>query len=108
MKSIRLRRPPKPKYESLWDVMLILDLFSNWPINSQLNRKLLSFKLATLLCLVSCRRVSDVKALEISNRSYNMFGVNFELIRRTKIMSDSIFYPRFDFFPKLCVVDCMR
>lgn len=73
-----------------------------------LDNKRLSIKLASLLCLISCRRVSDVKALEIHNRSYDAFGVRFEITKRTKTMSDMIFYPRFDACKKLCVVDCMK
>lgn len=91
MKGIRLKRPPKPKYDSLWNMNLIFELFSSWPDNSSLTRKQLSIKLATLLCLISFRQVSVVKALEISNRIYSPDGV----WKSTKTMSENIFYPFF-------------
>lgn len=55
MKGIRLRRPPKSKYGSVWDVNLIFKLFEDWPGNRYLGLRELTWKLACLLCLVSIK-----------------------------------------------------
>lgn len=94
LRGIRLSLPPEPRYSELWDVnsfkpvsFLAAQLF--------LSRKELSAKLATLLCLVSCRRVSDVRALDASARIFSPEGVTFTIHRRTKCHTKVISYPAF-------------
>lgn len=70
MRSIRVLKPPIPKYTSLWDVTLILQVLDNWGDNHLLSLKKLSFKLTTPLCLVSFRRTSDVRALDVNSKAY--------------------------------------
>ena len=53
IRSIYERNPPKPKYNRVWDVMLVFSLFKDWPDNKNLSLKMLSFKVAILLLLVS-------------------------------------------------------
>ncbi|XP_056378979.1 integrase/recombinase xerD homolog [Hyla sarda] len=107
LKGIRFRRPPTPKYYSTWDVNLLLDLFQSWEDNDSLSLKLLSFKLTTLLCLISIKRISDVKALDISHRQFSPQGVFFSVHRRTKTNIHQVFYPAFPLNDKLCVVRCL-
>ncbi|XP_056409862.1 uncharacterized protein LOC130334535 [Hyla sarda] len=108
LKGIRFRRPPLPKYNSTWDVNLILDLFVSWEDNDSLSLKFLSFKLTVLLCLISIKRISDVRALDISRMQYSPEGVIFTVYRRTKTNLHSVFYPAFPHQHKLCVVRCLR
>lgn len=108
IKSVRVALPPKAKYGKLWDVSLVLTELDNWGANSNLNLRLLSWKLVMLLCLVSFRRVSDVKALEVDSRFYQPEGVCFELRKRSKTMSRTIFYPLLEEHGSLCVVNCLR
>lgn len=108
LRGIQLSFPPEPRYSVLWDVNKVLCLLADWPTNKYLSRKQLSSKLAMLLCLVSCRRVSDVRALDISGRSFTPDGVTFQVSRRTKTQSRVISYPSFPDCPQLCVVRCIR
>lgn len=102
LKGIRLSRPPEPRYAGLWDVNIVLRFLSSWQDNSYLSRKEISAKLAMLLCLISCKRVSDVRALDISARVFTPEGVTFTVSRRTKSSIGSVTYPAFPDSPKLC------
>ncbi|XP_069075323.1 integrase/recombinase xerD homolog [Pleurodeles waltl] len=108
LKEVRLSRPPHPRYSEVWDVNLVLRLLSSWQDNSFLSRKQLSAKLAVLLCLISCKRVSDVRALDVTARVFSPEGVTFMISRRTKCGTRSVSYPAFPFAPKLCVVRCLK
>ncbi|KAM8930673.1 uncharacterized protein RCH25_006588 [Pelodytes ibericus] len=108
LKGIRLNRPPRPRYSCLWDVNVVFILFQSWPNNCDLSLQQLSAKLAMLCCLISCKRVSDVRALDISARSFTPEGVSFDISRRTKTSITSVFYPAFPRNPKLCPVLCLK
>lgn len=75
LRGIRLSLPPELRYSRLWDVNLVLNLFLSWQPNRYLSRKELSAKLAMLLCLISCRRVSDVRALDVTSRVFSPSGL---------------------------------
>lgn len=75
LRGIQLSVPPEPRYSVLWDVNKVLNLFRSWPSNKYLSRKQISAKLAMLLCLISCRRVSDVRALDLTGRICTPEGV---------------------------------
>lgn len=108
LQGISLSLPPEPRYSSLCDVNKVLHLFLSWQSNQHLSRKELSAKLAMLLCLVSCHRVSDVRALDVTSRVFTPDGVTFRIRRRTKSDSRLVSYPAFDICPKLCVVRCLK
>ncbi|KAM4795634.1 uncharacterized protein WCC33_000698 [Rhinophrynus dorsalis] len=108
LRGIRLTRPPQSRYSTLWNVNDVLHFLEKWPPNDLLSLKQLSAKLTMLLCLISFKRVSDVKALDISSRSYVPSGVQFTLCRRTKTNVRKVFYPSFADRPQLCVVRCLQ
>ena len=76
--------------------------------NEALSLKKLSVKLSTLLCLISIKRVSDVRALDISRRQFLPEGVRFSVVRRTKTGIQTVFYPLFTDHPHICVVRCLQ
>ncbi|KAM4770877.1 LOW QUALITY PROTEIN: uncharacterized protein WCC33_002647 [Rhinophrynus dorsalis] len=108
MRGIRFSRPPQSRYSDTWSVADVLRFLENWPPNELLSLKQLSAKLTVLLCLISFKRVSDVKALDLSNRSFTPSGVQFRLVRRTKTGLRVVSYPAFPAKPQLCVVRCLR
>ncbi|KAM4690574.1 uncharacterized protein WCC33_017978 [Rhinophrynus dorsalis] len=108
MRGIRFSRPPQSRYHSLWDVNEVLRFIDNWSSNDQLSLKQLSAKLTMLLCLISFKRVSDVRALDLHSRSFTPSGVQFRISRRTKTMIRTVSYPSFPSQPQLCVVLCLR
>lgn len=86
----------------------MLNLFLPWQPNCFLSRKKLSAKLAVLLCLISCRLVSDVRTLDITGQTFSSSGVTFTLSRRTKCNTRVLFYQPFPYSPMLCVVQCLK
>ncbi|KAM4772440.1 integrase/recombinase xerD homolog [Rhinophrynus dorsalis] len=108
MRGIRFSRPPQSHYHSLWNVNDVLQFFEAWPPNHNLSLKQLSAKLTMLLCLISFKRVSDVRALHFHSRSFTPFGVNFRVSRSTKTSVREISYPAFPSQPQLCVVRCLQ
>ena len=108
LKAVRVSIPPSPKYTQLWDINSVLEFFTNWLDNSSLSLKQLSAKLTIILSLISCKKVSDVKALDLSNRMFTSQGVLFNIVQRTKTKLSSVEYPSFPINPKLCVVLCLQ
>ncbi|XP_044129979.1 uncharacterized protein LOC122923262 [Bufo gargarizans] len=108
LRGSRLARPPRPRFTTTWDVSLVLSFFSAWPENAALSLRQLSAKLLTLFCLISCKRVSDVRALDHDARSFSPEGVTFNITRRTKTNIRSVSYPCFPSSPALCPVACLR
>nr|XP_014343339.1 PREDICTED: uncharacterized protein LOC106703295 [Latimeria chalumnae] len=108
MKGIKWSRPTEPKYKSFWDVRQVLTFLVSLGDNGVLSLEVLSAKLALLLCLVALKRTSDIRALDISRRSFLPGAVRFDLVRRTKTNLPSIVFPAFDAEPCLCVVRCLR
>lgn len=107
LRGMHLTRPPGPLYSSLWDVSTIFALLQGWPDNDDLSLKQLSAKLALLLCLLSFRRVSDVRAFDYDGVSFSPQGVTFAVSRRTKTHCTSVSYPYLSADPSLCVVRCL-
>ncbi|XP_040264037.1 uncharacterized protein LOC120979380 [Bufo bufo] len=108
MRGSRMSRPPRPRFTTTWDMSRVLSFLSAWPQNSELSLRQLSAKLVTLLCLISCKRVSDVRALDHDARSYTPEGVTFDISRRTKTHIRSVSYPVFPASPSLCPVACLK
>ncbi|XP_044149929.1 uncharacterized protein LOC122938468 [Bufo gargarizans] len=108
LRGLRLARPPRPRFTDTWDVSLVLSFLSSWPDNAALSLRQLSAKLLTLFCLISCKRVSDVRALDHDARSFTPEGVTFNITRRTKTNIRSVSYPSFPSSPALCPVVCLR
>lgn len=108
LRGIRLSFPPLPRYSSLWDVNTVQRLLQYWQENQYLYRKELTGKLAMLLCLISCKRVSDVRALEVTAQVFTPEGVSFTVAQRTKSNTSVVHYPAFPGHPKLSVVRCLR
>lgn len=61
-----------------------------------------------LLCLISCRRVSDVRALDLAGRMISPQWVSFVISRLTKSLSQSVEYPAFPHNNKLCVLQYLK
>ncbi|XP_063291273.1 chymotrypsin-like elastase family member 1 [Pelobates fuscus] len=108
LRGMRLRRPPEPKYSRLWDIGVVLQFLRNWPPNEELSLCQLTAKFTFLLCLVSFRWVSDVRAFDADTFTFCPSGVTFQVSRRTKSNSHSVFYPFFPSDPPLCVVSTVR
>ena len=66
MKGVGNLKPPRPKYEKIWDVSQVLDYLKSLPDNKDLDMKNLTHKLTTLLGLMEVKRVLELHSLDLS------------------------------------------
>ena len=66
LKGVFELRPASPKYQSIWDISVVLNLLGSWPIQN-ISLKHLSLKLTMLLALNTSQRVQTLQVLNISN-----------------------------------------
>ena len=66
MKGVGNLKPPKPKYEKIWDVSQVLDYLKSLPDNKDLDLKHLTHKLTTLLGLMEVKSVLELHSLDLS------------------------------------------
>ena len=64
------KRSPRPRYESIWEVDLVLAMFKRDGPSSNLSLQDLTVKTAMLLALTRPCRGADLVELDLSNQSY--------------------------------------
>ena len=101
-------RPPAPQNTCTWDVDIVLSFLENAPSNDQLSFSFLSHKVAMLFALANADRCSDLAALDLRHRSFQVDGVKFVIPGLTKTRRSGppieVFYPSFTANSKLCPV----
>ena len=104
------RKPPKARYNSLWDPDVVLNYFNSLPNNSDLGVAVLSKKLATLLALATIYRVSEIMAISFHSLKFSPTAASFSLTRPKKAQHSgplkSFVLPRFK--GKCCPVECLE
>lgn len=108
------RRHLLSRYQSTWDVWLVLEMFREWSSNKFLSLKALSLKLIILMLLSSCQRVQTVSKFKVndlfwsSDKSVATFRMS-ELLKRSRrgtlgLMS----FKKWDEELKLCMVRTLK
>lgn len=108
LRGIRKKQPPPARWNSTWDVDLLLDFQREWSPLPRLTLKQLSQKLVCLLLVTSCQPVQTVTALKLSDMIEGNQDIVFRLTKRLKhntrgTLSLVQFKP-FTLDCKLCVV----
>ena len=62
-----VRNPSSGRYSGFWDVLDVLEMFQEWGSNRELSLKLLGFKVAVLLLLVTAQRGQTILNLSLEN-----------------------------------------
>ena len=83
MKGIRNQNPPRPKYQSTWDVDMVLNYLRGQE-NASLSVGALASKLATLLSLATLYRASELAGIDKRSISFTAEGVSFSLSKFRK------------------------
>ena len=107
------KRPPRPKYESIWQVDLVLTMFKKDGPSSTLSLQDLTVKTAMLLALTRPCRGADLAELDLSNQSYIPEGVVFHPHHLSKQSrpshhSVSFFFSKFEEDKCLCPVETLK
>ena len=106
-------RPPLPRYNTFWDVGVVLQYIKGLGQNSSLTLHQISIKTAMLLALTRPSRSADLANLDISARTYVASGVIFKPLhlskrsRASRPMED-FFFPEFTQDPGLCPVQALK
>ena len=106
-------RPPRPRYESIWEVDLVLAMFKRDGPSGDLSLQDLTVKTAMLLALTRPCRGADLAELDLSNRSYIPEGVVFHphhLAKQSRPSHHSVsfFFPKFEEDKCLCPVETLK
>jgi len=113
LKAVGRLRPPKPKYNSTWDVNSVLNLFRGWPNNSELSLRALSQKLVGLLALVTAQRVQTLHAIKLSSMKFSENKIEIFISSNIKTSKPGGAQPclllvKYLSEEKLCVVDTVN
>ena len=77
LKGVFNKRPPRPKYNSVWDVNQVLAWLKSIGPSESLSLRDLTIKTTMLLALTRPCRGADLAALDLTNRKYIPEGVVF-------------------------------
>ena len=109
LKGCYEQNPPKPRYDSFWDVNQVFRLIKQWGPNKDLTLKRLSFKIAILLLLVSSQRGQTIINLSVQDMILEDTKVVFKmkvLLKHNRLGDrlDTLVLQQFNQCKRLCVV----
>lgn len=112
MKAISKINPSAPKYNNTWDPAQVINYFKDLGPNENLTLKQLTFKLVTLLSLVTGHRVQTISLIRISNILENSAGLQIFITDTIKTSGLNKIQPclKIPFFPDnpvLCVASTL-
>jgi len=76
--------PPRPRYETTWDTDVVIDYVASLGNDQSLDFVQLSYKLVTLLALVTLMRISELASISCASVSLSSSKVTFSLLRLRK------------------------
>ena len=102
---------PAPRYNTSWDVSMVVEYFSKC-ITGDLLMLPLARKLATLMALKNVDRCSDLAALNRDHLRWTSQGAEFTVVRLTKTRTAgsprTVCYPAFPGNLEICPVNTLR
>lgn len=108
MKGVFKRRPPRPKYQLTWDVAVVLTELRHWHPPASLSLQKLSWKVVTLVALVTAHRSQTLAKIVVANITRSNQGLEIripEIIKTSRVGADQplLALPVFPGDPALCV-----
>ncbi|XP_072948702.1 uncharacterized protein [Epargyreus clarus] len=100
-------RPPLPKYDMTWDTSLVIETLASWTPNQNLSIEKISYKLVTLLALVTAHRVQTFSLINIRNINISCSEITIkipDLIKTSLVNSvqPTLVLPYFRDRPDIC------
>ena len=113
MKGVFNKRSPLQKYTTTWSVGNVLIYLRSLGCSSDLSLKDLSYKLATLLALVTDGRSSDLVLLSVNHFTSTQEGTNFILNGLSKQSRPNhtrppILVQKYNEDPLICPIECFN
>ncbi|OXA40675.1 putative enzymatic polyprotein [Folsomia candida] len=113
IKGVAKAKPPKPKYDVIWDASTVTDYLKTlWPHDS-LSISVLTEKCVTLLALCTAQRCQTLSKINISNIKFCSHQIHIFVTDSVKTSGPGKFQPHL-ILPKLesheywCVMTCLR
>ena len=112
MKGVARNRPTLPRYQCIWDVNVVFNMFRQQPLAQYLSLYDLTLRTVTLLALVSAQRCQSLHLLDIDimtvNKDSYMFTLegDFKQSRVGHIMMH-IVLPSFPDDIRICIVQTL-
>ncbi|XP_044598764.1 uncharacterized protein LOC123274984 [Cotesia glomerata] len=83
-KGVSKLKPPRPKYDCIWDPGLVLDLLKKWGPNDKVNLEKLSLKVVSLLALVTGHRMQTLSLIDVRNISVEDKAIEIKIPENIK------------------------
>ncbi len=108
IKGVASKRPPRSRYEHIWDVDKVLDMFKKWDSNDMLSLRQLSMKVVALMSLASGQRLQTLSLVRVKNINVNISSVDIIVTDKLKTSkpgsTHTMSFPRFS-DRKICVCE---
>ncbi|XP_043472375.1 uncharacterized protein LOC122505029 [Leptopilina heterotoma] len=106
-------RPPNPRYQSTWDVNVVLDKLEEWIPLESLDLRKLTLKIVMLLALGSAYRVQNLSLIKLENIKFTNLGVEIRITDQIKTSRPGkshpqVFFPFFIERPNICVARTLQ
>lgn len=105
-------RPPMPRYQSTWDVGIVVQHLKGLSPTEEQTLQVLSKKLVTLLALANASRASDIHALDLQYHKFSEEGVLFHIPSLTKTRRSgppkTVFIAKFEDDSSICPVRTLQ
>ena len=85
MKGTFELRKPKPNYNSIWDVSVVLKYLGTFTSNEEQTLKNLTLKLVMLLLLVTAQRGQTIHCISLSEMTVSETSCEFQILEHMKI-----------------------
>lgn len=113
LKGVFRMRPPKAKYNKIWDISPVLTRVESWFPLMSLNLTELTNRLIILMALGSPQRLNTLASIKISNVFKTLTGYEIKITELTKTSRPGSFQPllSYDYFlenPKLCIASTLE
>nr|CAH7762543.1 unnamed protein product [Callosobruchus chinensis] len=112
MRGISKLRPSRPKYNCTWDPQQVIAFLGTWE-NSQISLQHLSYKVATLLALVTGQRIQTISLIRPSNLMESPSGIQILITDQIKTSNINKLQPclQIPFFledPSICPATALK
>lgn len=109
MKGIFTLRPALPRYSAIWDVNVVLTYLETMSPRKNLSLKDLTFKVATLVALLTAQRAQTVQLFDVGNIVFDGNRVQIPVDRLLKTTSvrrhvEPFCFDKYDRNKRLCIV----
>ena len=113
MKGVFESRRPKPKYDKIWDVSVVLKHLSSLYPNEKLSLKDLTHKVLMLILLVSSQRGQSIHYLDLQHLNMDEDNYSFDVAEHIKTSTPRSPYTRIDIAAyepdsTICPLSCLK